>query len=613
MNTIKKFISNYYKLIGLIIGITIIFVDLLICNVTVTYGDANGYCLMAEWFRTEGLFNFNVQPPVGSTEAYLFSLRGYAWPLIIAVCKTLGFGTQAGFWFFYAGFLALGLSYALPEFVEVLFEKKINWDIRILPVVLTICFWNGLIKYPLSDIPSVVTVSFGLMFLAKISEKKKYFINIIYAILCGLMLGISYYIRSGCKPIIIFVVIILLVYKFKRLYVKKIGAILAVGIGIGVTMLPQIMINSSCSNVISYEVPIFFNSSVAQMSYYQGFKWLRYETNISGIHPETTMISYDDVLDTILAAENIAVEDVGLTTILKLFIKYPLEFLGMYSTKFANCLDPRYGDNLYIMDLDSRQYGVMISNYLLWFLAFWGISLQMNTEKIDKKMSQVSNVGFFIRRYALYIGAFIVPSIIHLAGTHIEARYFYPCYVLMYIFLGALCPWRKMFDEFKKKWITVGIICIALFGCLNAIWNFTFENFNYSQLLTDNDYVIKQGGKETIILEDSNTQSINYDIWSFEMKDETYLSMTGYILALDKKAEDSELSLVLSSENTSYIFDINLTENVYAEDEYKYSKYSINKELVGLGSGQYEIGFILKNGSDKSVIFTERYININKE
>lgn len=612
MKQITKIMDKHYKILAFLIGAIIIMLDLLICNVTVTYGDANGYTTMAEWFRNNGMLNFNVQPPAESVEAYLFSMRGYAWPLILAACKSLGFGTQIGYYIFYSLFIASGISYAALELIEILFGKKINWYLRIIPTIFTMIFWNGLIKYPLSDIPSVVIVAWALLFLVKIEAEKTYVINIIYALLSGLLFGVSYYIRSGCKPLWIIAILIILIYKYKKQYLKKGILILVMCFGIVMAMIPQIMINDSCSNKLSYEVPIFFNSSVESQSYYLGFKWLRYETNISEVHPEITMISYDHVLDNILATENIAVDDVQLGTILKLFLKYPLEFLGMYATKFANFVDPRYADNIYVTNLNARQYTIMILNYILWFLAFWGIALCINIDVNDGERSQGRNVIIFIKKYAIYILAFIVPALIHLAGTHVEARYFYPCYIFIYIFLSVLCPWKVLLRELKKKWITVSIIFVTLFGCLNSIWNFTFENFNYSQLLIDNKFVQSMDSKEMILQEDTGTQSVNYDIWTLDMDESDYLKMTGYIFALNKKAEESELKLALVGSNSTYLFDINLTDNVYMDGEYKKSKFSINKELVELDSGKYEIGFILTNKADKSVCFTDQYLEIQK-
>lgn len=610
---IKKIMDEHYKITAFLISTVIVFIDLCICNVTVTYGDASGYATMAEWFRNNGMLNFNVQPPAESVEAYLFSMRGYAWPLILAACKSLGFGTQIGYYIFYSLFIASGISYAVLEFIEILFGKKINWYLRIIPVIFTIFFWNGLIKYPLSDIPAVVIVAWGLLFILKISYSQKFIINCLYALLSGIFLGVSYYIRSGCKPIWILAVLLILIYKYKKAYVKKFSLILMMCAGIGISMIPQFMINISCSNILSYEVPIFLNSQFAHGEYYLGFKLLRYETNISSNYPQMQMYSWGNTIDNILAAENIAVEDVGILTILKLFLTYPFQFLGMYATKFANYLDPRYANDLYLIDLNSKQYTIMFVNYLLWFVSFMGIAVNINNHVEEGGITQRINAHVFIKKYALWIFSFIIPAIIHLAGTQVEVRYFYPCYVLMYVFLVSLCPWKKIKSILKRKWITIAVICLALFGCLNAIWNFTFENFDYSQLLLDNNFVRTSDEKETILQQDTKTQSINYDIWTLDMNEKNYLTMTGYIFAVDKNANDSELCLVLVGRDVTYLSDINLTDNIYMDGLYKKSKFSINKDLIELSDGKYEIGFIITNKEDKSVIFTGKYLEVQKE
>lgn len=613
MKQMMKILNKHYKMTAFLVGSVIVFIDLLICNVTVTYGDSNGYLTMAEWFEKNGMLNFNVQPSVGSVEAYLFSMRGYAWPWILAVCKCLGFGTQIGYYIFYSIFIASGISYAVLEFVEVLFGRKISWYLRIIPIILTILFWNGLIKYPLSDIPAVVVVAWGLLFLLKISLNKKLVVNCLYALLSGMLLGLSYYIRSGCKPIWILAILLVAIYKYKKEYAKKILLISIICVGIGMSMLPQIMINVSCSNVISYQVPIFFNSGFANEEYYLGFKLLRYETNIASNYPQMQMYSWGKLIDNILAAENIAVEDVGVFTILKLFIKYPFEFLGMYAAKFANYLDPRYANDIYLNDLNSRQYIIMFVNYLLWFITFMGISVNINNNVEEGKATQRINVNIFIKKYALYVLAFIIPAIIHLAGTQVEVRYFYPCYVLMYAFLVSICPWKKIKILLQRKGITIAVICFALFGCMNAIWNFTFENFDYSQLLYDKEFVRVSDSKENILQLDTGTQSLNYDIWTFDMDEKNYLTMTGYIYAMDKNAINSDMNLVLVGMDATYLLDINLTDNVYMEGLYKKSKFSISKDLIELDSGKYEIGFILTNKQDTSVIFTDKYLEIQKE
>ena len=374
------------------------------------------------------------------------------------------------------------MAYALPELIETIFQKHITWFIRILPIALTIIFWNGLIIYALSDIPAVVIVTLGLLVLSRISDHNKFQINLMMSCLCGFFCGLAYYIRSGCKPIILIAVFIIFIYKFKKAISKKIISVIIMCLGMGLSMIPQVLINISCNHTISYEVPIFFTTKFAEGEYYLGFKLLRYETNITGLHPDLALGSYDSVIDNILKAEDISSNEVDLETIVGLGIKYPLEFLGMYATKFANYLDPRYGNSLYITNLNSRQYGIMIFNYLLWFLAFFGIGTELSSPE-DGERTQWENLLYFIKNYFLYIFAFILPALIHLLGTQVEVRYFYPCYILMYTYLAMLCPWKQMYKFFRKRWVTTLIICFAFFGCLNAIWNFTFENFSYADLL----------------------------------------------------------------------------------------------------------------------------------
>lgn len=302
------------------------------------------------------------------------------------------------------------------------------------------------------------------------------------SVLCGVFFGLAYYIRSGCKPIILIAIFIIFIYKFNKMILKKVISVIMMCLGIGLSMVPQVLINISCNHTISYEVPIFLTTEFAEEEYYLGFRILRYETNITGVHPDLALGSYDSVIDNILKAEDISRNEVDLKAIAGLGIKYPLEFLGMYATKFANYLDPRYGNSLYITNLNSRQYGIMIFNYLLWFLAFYGIGTELNNTG-DEEGTQWKNLLYFFRKYFLYILSFILPALIHLLGTQVEVRYFYPCYILMYAYLAMLCPWKRMYEIFRKRWVTILMICFAFFGCLNAIWNFTFENFSYADLL----------------------------------------------------------------------------------------------------------------------------------
>lgn len=600
---VVSFIKKYDKWMAFLLAWLIVFMDLLVCDIRTNYYDAGAYNEMSEYFIGQGLFHFWIEP--GSECADFFAMRGYAWPFLIAVCKILGCNSQIGFWIVYSALLAGGLAFALPQFIEELFQKKIPVIARILPMILTICFWNGLVKFLLSDLPAVITVTWGLLFLTKITEKKRFYQNFIAALLSGALLWFSYYIRSGCKPIILLAVLVILLYKLKKQRWKKFFLILAMCIGVVITAVPQIIINISFNDEASYEVPIFLNSNIVSNEYYGGFQVLRYETNASGIHPEEVMASFDPVIEYIMAAEDIVKEDATLLTVLKLMAKYPLEFLGLYMAKLANFIDPRYGNVIYIKDLNIRQYHIRILNYLLWFFSALGIGIQWGSGAQEgEEAMQWKNAKQFMKKYFLYVFAFLVPALIHLAGTHVEARYFYPGYVFMYTYFSMLCPWKEIGLFLKKRCFTVLVVGLALFGCLNAVWNFTFENFHYAQLFIQDDFQQKNISKYEFLKSCSDKLGAGCEIESFAMKDSTYLSMSGYITKPDKKDGNISMALVLLSNRRQYVQDINL-----AYPEYK---FSINKELIGLHAGSYRVGILLKEGENAKLLQTVYTVEIVK-
>lgn len=608
----KVFSKNKKEIIlAIIVGVLITFIDLLLNGNKQYFGDAYGYDGLADYFIEHGIFNFNLPAQEHSVIESLLGIRAYGWPIIIAIFKVLSVGNKVLYKFWYSVFLTLGLCYALPELMQELFRKRIYWWQRILPLILTIIFWNGLLIFPLADIAAVITVSWGLLLLVKISENNKIRENILLSALCGLLLGISYYIRSGCKPIWFIAIIIIGCYKYKKQYIKKALLIVPLMIGVFISMIPQIQINKSYSGITSYEVPIFFTTNTANESYYHGFQWLRYETNVSGIQPEIVMIARDEVLDNILAAEDIATTDVDLKVIVKLFLKYPLEFLGMYASKFANFIDPRYGTEIYVTDLNSRQYVCMILNYLIWFMTCLGLGIAISNKEGSENKYQWNNLIIFIRKYFLYIVAFVCPALIHLAGTHVEARYFYPIYSLIYSYLAMICPWRNIINYVRRNCITVVIVGIAIFGCLNSIWNFTFERFNYSELLIEEDFSTETESLSEFLTDNQGNLVLQYDVWRMEVDDKKHLSMQGYILAENRDCDDNQMYIVFCSNDKQYMYKINLYNNPYMSDEqYSKSKYSVEKELANLEAGDYQIAFLLINKDDKNVVMTPYTVNI---
>lgn len=142
--------ENKIAVTGLLIAFLLVFFDLCIINNTSVYYDSWGYQAMSNYFTHNGLFSFWVED--GAMDGMGFDTRGYAWPWLIALFSKLSFGNIYVYRLLYALFVAGGISFALPEMISKLFDKQVGIIGRVLPMVFTMFFWNGLIIYPLTDI-----------------------------------------------------------------------------------------------------------------------------------------------------------------------------------------------------------------------------------------------------------------------------------------------------------------------------------------------------------------------------------------------------------------------------------------------------------------------------
>ena len=151
-----------------------------------------------------------------------------------------------------------------------------------------------------------------------------------------------------------------------------------------------------------------------------------------------------------------------------------------------------------------------------------------------------------------------------------------------------------------------------MFGCLNSIWNFTFERFNYAELLIEKDLSVEEKDLQSFLAENQGNLVLQHDVWKMEIDDKKHLSMQGYICAIDRNSNDNQLYVVFCSNNKQYMYKINLYDNPYmsGEERYSKSKYSIEKELANLSNGDYQIGLLLVNNEDRNIVMTPYTVNI---
>lgn len=119
------------------------------------FGDAAGYWGMSTSMIENGLLNFKFIPESGSGLHMLYSVRGYAWPFLIAILRLIGLNSFYGWLVTCSLFISVGYIYIISRLFDIIFEIESNVFQKLFPLVATIILWPGLILYPLSDIPSM--------------------------------------------------------------------------------------------------------------------------------------------------------------------------------------------------------------------------------------------------------------------------------------------------------------------------------------------------------------------------------------------------------------------------------------------------------------------------
>lgn len=609
-------ILKYPAIVSLVVGFGLTFCFLLFNESGKTlYHDCWGYDAMAEEFIKEGIGKFDLTFEYeAETEAkFFFTTRGYAWPFIMAIFKVLGFQTQVGWCVWWAAFIALGLTYLLPELIGAIFNKKIGILGRLSVLVLTMLIWPGLMVYPLSDVPALILVIAALFLLHKaIAMKSK--LRYMVIVLCGLLLGGSYYVRTGNMVSILVAIIILIcgAARTDRKWIHKFSFIFFFFVGIVVAAIPQIIINTECLGEFTYKVPIIFTTEVTSSQLRKGVSLIRYETSVANGFPNAAVISVDSLADTLFKQEGFSRDGITFQELLLSIVKYPLEFLGIYAAKFANIIDARYGET-YIADWLKNRYFIILCNFSLWFLGISGIVYQWREYRKEESKGWKNELLFFTEHAesVWYILAIIGPAVLHLAGTHVEPRYFYAGYVLLWCYLFMLCPWREFGGFIRNHIFSTLVIFIGLLGCVSSIWNFTFEKIPFNAyFIQDRPQVITELSNGGILGENDSSgvegsiSELTYD------ENEEKFNMSGYCIWMDADNQKVQKKLVFANSDIQYVYELNsiprkdVVEIYNGNENYEYTGIDFSAHLFDMESGEYHIYIILDSGTTIKVFDT---------
>lgn len=421
-------------------------------NVTEFMWDSQYYWTVGDSIIYEGHWDI-----LGYPETF----RGYFLPVILLLMKVLGetcFGNSVLiFWIVTAALLTSIFTIILPY----LFEKKVSNSksfVRIILVYLVVLlFWGDYILYPLSDMIAFALLVSGVALLKKIYKGiKSNVIKIVVGMLAGICLYACYNTRAAYIYGVIGIVAIYLIMEIKARKIKWISWI-AICMGVVICAMPQSVINHQYTG--SYLPKVYteqytnYQTGLEMMQVYWGLTMPNYLTYVGSLdlYPEPGVYFDDKVGTEILTREGMVKESFSVGELLKLFIKYPQDMIGIYTRHLVSLLTPMFLETyIHNMYIDKGWFlSIMI---IMWFITatyfLWSIA--------NKKVNWI---------LVLNLLAIFLPCLLQLAGAP-ESRFFLPIHFVMYFYILFYADFGSCKGYIKKNAITL----IVVFGTVYILW-----------------------------------------------------------------------------------------------------------------------------------------------
>lgn len=312
--------------------------------------------------------------------------------------------------------------------------------------ILIFIFYKGLFIYTLSDFYAFALSLIAVILTHEIVKcQRKLYVKVLEAFLLGICLYGTYNIRTIYLFSIFACWGVLIIWQLCHRDWKQILVTVPVCfMGMLVCSIPQYIMNYNLLRIYSWRVP---TQGLMLNQLQWGIVMERYATFVgdSSQYGDPGMIFRNNIGETILNRFQLT-EITSYTQIVKLILRYPLDFIGIYVRHFLNILYPIY-PNQYIYDIDKDKTLILILFYTILFV---GITTFLSSFKLRN-----SKWVWFI--------LLLVPCICILPGA-VEDRFFIAFYFLvcMYAVLGI----KEFVVQFKKnkvKYIMVYFVGFLLY------------------------------------------------------------------------------------------------------------------------------------------------------
>lgn len=445
------------------ITFVIFFIFSVFKNTNVFYYDSGLYWSLANGMVVDGKIDFLKFPHI---------YRGYFYPFILSIFLIIGKflgNINIGLVIFNSLISSLGIlgMYLLLKKENIVNQKKVVIG-SIVASLLLIYFFQDLLLYPLSDIPAFTMFMYSMYLLKKCFKDNDLF-NIFKIILSGILIYGAYNTRTiylYASIILIICFFIMTKFRLKKSW-NRIGVLfVAFLIGLTIVAIPQALINKIHNNIYSPKVMTESYSDANQNLFLMQLNWGivndKYETYVGddGHYSSPGIQFKDSTGEKIIELEGGYPESIS--EWFKLLIKYPLDFMGIYTRHLITYITPIYSES-YITNLNNNKSIIILMNMILFIIA--GFSVFVNSKakamdkNYDKKKSLYDNIWLWIS---------LIPCLLIIPGAP-ELRFFISLHIMIYVYVCFFVDFKKCLDTFKSNLIFYSFIFLIIIMVWTAI------------------------------------------------------------------------------------------------------------------------------------------------
>ncbi len=445
------------------VGIVFIFIlsASLMWNIKTYPFDSSYYWSIANSMMGENGFSFLDFPE---------TFRGYFYPFIMFVLKGTGRvvfnNDHILFMITNSAILAILIAKVIPIILDVHIAPKRRIIGSVLFSTIICIFWKDVITCPLSDLPAMAMFMTALALMQTATKqsfenKKKSIIKfLLYGFFCGALLYAAYNTRAVYQYAVILAGLVFLFINRKKPTKYLVSITIVALIGAALIAFPQAKINEKYTGKFTPRVMTeqlnnySTNLEISQLHW--GINIQRYESYTGSTETYNTLggvMFSDETGSKILREENINIETFNIGALVKLYLKYPLDFAGIYTRHIFSYIS-NISDDVYSEEFYKDNSLKFLMNVLIWFIGALGIIVS------NKNSRRV-----WLKKNGSYLLCIVLPCLMIIPGAP-EVRFFISFYFLLY---GYLC-YQLNFHNIKSLIKSKATVVIGSFFAVLLVW-----------------------------------------------------------------------------------------------------------------------------------------------